>query len=935
MKALVILIALILPGCNMYRSMTEDAPAPEATLADLQPVIIPEVGESLPQKSLDELAQLYRAVLPLTNNTEIRLSVQHRLADIEMQSDEEKLADSGASPELFSGAIAAYEQLLKENPNSPESDQYLYQLSKAYELSGDNGKSLAALEQLGDTHPNSWYYAEAEFRRAESFFVAGNYVSAEAGYARVIESGEKSVFYGKALYMQGWSKFKQNQYMPAVVSFTASLDTMMPQNGRVESLSRSSKEQVEDSFRVLAVIFSYLGGAEAIASAYQQLGERDYQYLLYQNMGDLYLKQERYRDSAETYKAFIVSFPDSHVAHDFQIKSITAYEEGGFSDLVVSEKQFYVANFEPSGTSWQRSSWATRNAIDETLTQFIPELAKHHHALAQQAAEKGKQEGFAQRHYQKAALYYKLFVESFPKSPQVPQMGFLLGESQFEAGDYLAAIESYEWVAYRYPLYEKSADAAYSAIATYAKLLANDTSVSSPEQKGKRIDSELRFAQVFSEDERATTVLGHGARGLFDLGEYQQAAEAANQLLQWQPTPASQIILPAWLLMGHSYFELENYGEAETAYLGALAIMPGEDSRHNDTIERVAASVYKQGEIAAQRGQYAKAAGEFSRVMVLAPDSSIRMNAQFDAAQNYIQAGNVAEANTLLKDFRRRYPVNPLTASISAVLVGNYEKSGQWAEAAQELDNIYAHETDVDKKRSALYLSAQYYDKANEVDNAIQRFRSYAHAYEQPLGIRMEAMNRLAQLYDEGDEVKKQRFWLDKMMAAHDATGAAQTDRSLYLAAQASNVLADDYYWAFLDIKLTIPLKKSLKRKKSAMDKAVKAYNKTNQYGVEQFSTQATYRLARIYQGLANDLMDSERPVNLDLLELEQYELLLEEQAYPFEEKSIAIYQTNTRRSWEGVYDRWVQDSFIALEKLMPARFAKAEKKVFLTEDIY
>ena len=72
--------------------------------------------------------------------------------------------------------------------------------------------------------------------------------------------------------------------------------------------------------------------------------------------------------------------------------------------------------------------------------------------------------------------------------------------------------------------------------------------------------------------------------------------------------------------------------------------------------------------------------------------------------------------------------------------------------------------------------------------------------------------------------------------------------------------------------------------------------------------------------------MASERPGKLDELALEQYEILLEEQAYPFEEKAIAIHESNTRRSWEGLYDEWVQSSFAALAALSPVRYSKSEK---------
>lgn len=935
MRLFAVLLILSLQGCGMYRSFTGDTPPPEATLADLQPISLPGKSEQLPAKSLAELAELYRAVLPLTSDPEIRVSVNHRLADIEMLSDEEKLAEQGPSADLFSGAIAAYELLLKENPNSTETDQYLYQLSKAYELNGDNEKSLEVLAQLSDSYPESWYFAESEFRRAESYFVAGDYARAEAGYTRVSEAGDNSIFYGKALYMQGWSKFKRNQYQGAVAPFTASLDALMPEHGNIDVLQRSQREQLDDTFRILAVIFSYLGGADAITAAYTQLGMRDYQYLVYQSLGDLYLNQERYRDSAETYKAYILNSPDSQVAHEFQLKVIAAYEQGGFPELVVSEKQFYVETFEPHSENWLRGNWTTRNAIDKKLQQFIPELAQHYHAMAQQSMAKAEDKQLAVAQFAMAANYYKLYVASFPKSDKVPNMAFLLGESQFEAGDYTAAIESYEWVAYRFPQYEKSADAAYSAIATYAKVTVSPDEADNTALANDRIDSELRFARVFFEDPRASAVLGHAASDLFALGDYRQAAKTADKLVHIEPSPPLDILSPAWLVMGHSYFELANFSGAESAYTGALAIMQESDTRYDDTQERVAASVYKQGETAASRGQYAKAADEFARVMLVAPGSKIRMNAQFDAAQNYIKAGDIDAANDLLNDFRTRYPDSPLTASIPAVLVANYEKSGSWSAAAKELDVIHASETDPDKKREALYLSAEYYDKAKNSELAILRYRSYSHAYEQPFAIRLEAMNRLAQLYDQGKDSQKQRFWLDKIIKTHDAAGSAKTDRSLFLAASSSSVLADDAYRDFLGRDLTIPLQKSLKSKKSAMDKAVKAYNKTNGYAVEQFSTLATYRLARIYQQLGSDLLSSERPPKLDELALEQYEFLLEEQAFPFEEKAIAIYQANARRSWDGVYDEWVKESFTALAALMPGRYAKSEKKALLSEDIY
>ena len=36
--------------------------------------------------------------------------------------------------------------------------------------------------------------------------------------------------------------------------------------------------------------------------------------------------------------------------------------------------------------------------------------------------------------------------------------------------------------------------------------------------------------------------------------------------------------------------------------------------------------------------------------------------------------------------------------------------------------------------------------------------------------------------------------------------------------------------------------------------------------------------------------------------------MLLEEQAFPFEEKATELHEVNARRAADGIYDKWVQE---------------------------
>ena len=73
-------------------------------------------------------------------------------------------------------------------------------------------------------------------------------------------------------------------------------------------------------------------------------------------------------------------------------------------------------------------------------------------------------------------------------------------------------------------------------------------------------------------------------------------------------------------------------------------------------------------------------------------------------------------------------------------------------------------------------------------------------------------------------------------------------------------------------------------------------------------------------------LLASERPKKLNKAEREQYNVLLEEQAFPFEEKATEIHALNAHRATSGIYDQWVKSSFEALRELRPARYGKTER---------
>ena len=197
--------------------------------------------------------------------------------------------------------------------------------------------------------------------------------------------------------------------------------------------------------------------------------------------------------------------------------------------------------------------------------------------------------------------------------------------------------------------------------------------------------------------------------------------------------------------------------------------------------------------------------------------------------------------------------------------------------------------------------------------------------YPVPAGPALDARQALADMARDADDAAGRTRWLEDIIVADRAAGAERSDRTKYLAATAPLELARPLDTAARGIRLALPLEKSFAAKRKALEAALSGYGRAEEYGVAQVTTASVFAMADLYRDLGKSLLESDRPRNLDAEELEQYDVLLEEQAFPFEEKAIGIHERNARLAAQGLYDEWVQKSYAELAQLKPARYARTE----------
>ena len=953
-----IALAAALAACSSNKRLPGDNEPTLATLRDRSVAVVADTPQTAVKVAEEQTIAAYREFLRAAPDATQRPEAMRRLGDLEMDNADRRAAEStsatGDIPD-YKAAIARYQEFLKTYPNDARNDRVLYQLARAQEQGGQLEAALQSLTLLVGQHPGTQHADEAHFRRGELLFATREYKQAEAAYATVLESGNRSPFTERALYMQGWSLFKLGRLEDALKPFFGVLDLKLGDlspavrdEANLEdlgALTRADRELVEDTFRVMSISLSNLQGAEAVARFIDSSMRDGYQFRVYQQLAELYIRQDRIKDAADTLATFVRRQPLHAQAPLLQARVIAIYAGAGFDTLALAAKKDHVVRY-GADSDFRRANpngWARAQPL---VKNNLIDLARHHHALAQ----KNK----LPADVQEAVVWYRALLSAFPGDSDEAQNRFLMAELLFEDKRFAQAAEEFERVAYSppaakgsfpsgtaaaTPAFARGADAGYSALLSYAALERDATNKADLQRQG--VDSAKRFAQAFPSDTRTGAVLTNAAEKLLTLGEGDQAVAIARQSLALTPAPAPELRRVAWTVVAHHSFDRALFADAESAYGEVLALTPDRAPGRNELIERQAAAIYKQGELARAAGNGRDAVGHFARVAALGAlpaGSAVRASAMVDTAASLLALKDWDAAARSLEDFRRQHPAHPLQADVAPKLALAYMELGRHTQAAAEFEKVATQTTNPELARGAQWQAAELHQKAVDavaggarpksplLATSIKAWERYLQAHPQPLEPAVEARWKLAALTKQDGQLPRSVAWVRAVQAADRDAGDARTPRTRSLGGQAALQLTEPLLDAYKKVPLIEPLQKQLKLKKTKLDEVLKAYASAAEVGVAEVTTAATFLTAVLYQDFGKAMIGSQRPKKLSKMELEQYNVLLEEQAFPFEEKAIELFETNARRTTQGLYDPWVKSSLTELAKLKPVRYGKAER---------
>ncbi len=811
--------------------------------------------------------------------------------------------------------IQLFNTLLQDYPQHEKNDAVLYQLISAYEKADDRAGAMEAMQQLVNYYPNSPYYTQVQFKLGEEYLVGNKAIDAELAYSAALQRGDDgSAYYKRALINRGWSRLKQSVYEDALEDFFEVL--RISDYGDHRPLSRSEQDGYEDILRGIALCFYNQGGLNPMAGYFTLHKDSVYKGAVYRKLAQMYTQQELRDETVVLYQDFIKHNPTSPYAPVFSLNIIDLWKGRGLQQQEFDARREFDQRFALDGPFWANNDSRRFANIREALKSNMLAFSSYYHSRYQKQAQADD--------LRNAKFWYERFFRYFSTEAQTGETHFLYAELLNDAGELRTALQHYDLAA-KYKQDSKSAEAAYAKIVTIDKLAQNDTD---PQQHDKwlleKTEQALEFATLQPADPRAADALMHVLEKLYERKFYKQCVAVADRLFTLSE---SRYYLQALVVKADSLLELQSYGDAETLYRQVLAKADASERQRYTIDERIATAIYKQGEFSAANAAPEQALQHFLRVKSIAPQSTVTPLAEFDAAVLLIKREKYAEAVPILERFHSEYPDHRLQSKAAQSLALAYARTGNNNQAATQLEIVaQGKDIDADTRRNALWQAAELQEQSGRIEKAQTLFAQYVYTYPAPVVEAIEVYFKLAQLYEKTGPAEQVKYWQQQLLSAASEDVVASSERVRYLAATTALAIANDYIQAFKSVALVAPLKETLPKKKNAMAKAVDSLTKVNNYAHQQTTTEATFKIAELYAEFGKALMTSERPPELSGDELEQYELLLEEQAIPFEEKAIEYHTLNTQFAKQGVYDQWVKNSFAVLAKLVPAKYDRAER---------
>ena len=416
----------------------------------------------------EKLAQIYRSMLNIEPEQQVRAQIQHRMLQLDVKSHEQD--NTFESQDVLEKLTKQYQQILIQYPNRPENETIKYELAKKLDLQGKQKESLLVIESLLADYPETSYYAELQFRRGELYYNLQHYPFALKAYQAVLQADNNENYQLNSLYMSGWSLFKLNRLAEADEKFLHVLSMIAGTSKQdndfsFSQVSSSHQSLAADTQRVLSISLSQQQQAKSLIALLKNHKKQQknvtsaknisyFEHILFANLALFLQEQKLHHDARNTYQAYLKYATDTLWAARFTLALIELYQQNNNFAQIKRLKSDYVSQFGLQGQFWSQASVSDKKEVLPHLLAFSLAHSRILYAKAQDVFDDTSREQQFKLTAQALQGYLELADISEKlafKQVSVMTEQYLYADASFEAKQYENALVMYLKLAYQTP----------------------------------------------------------------------------------------------------------------------------------------------------------------------------------------------------------------------------------------------------------------------------------------------------------------------------------------------------------------------------------------------------------------------------------------------------------------------------------------------------
>jgi len=606
----------------------------------------------------------------------------------------------------FAEAALYYGEVYEKFPSSEWAEKSLFSLGWCHLNLKDYGTARKKFAELILKYSKTSYFAKAQFLIGHCYFFEGNFSAAEKAYGLLIDAFPLSAELTEAEYWRAVSLMKIEDWPRASGMF----EKIVRKHGDFELLAKAflnwglCLDRENKTEKAMKVFKEGLG---------RNFPPVDRDALLYA-LGNACVKAGRYQDAVDSYKKV--------ETRGMRIKSLLA-----------------IAH-----------AWVNARKFDEARRQYSKVISRFPQTdEAEEAAFSIGLSFYKEKKWANAVSNFMDFIAKYPGSSRIPRAYYFAGWAAFTAKDWKNAVTLWENYFEIHPDDEillHIGDSYYNAgdftaaVSSYEKLLR---------------------------DYPESNKIANALYSIALVNRKEGALEAAVENLRKLKTdfPASRLIPSARFLLGEIYAEQKFYRKAYEEYFGIFSDFPKEKIAE-DALYRAAVSAK----------DYPLAEKAFKKLLETYPAGVYRVEARFRICEIYFDSGDYEKSVSESVRFRRDFPksqFSPLALQIAADALKKLHRNDRASEILKQIETIYPKSGPASKiyfsRGKSLFEKKKYGKAIEELRNVTGHDRSSALAqgmiaesffklgsYEQA---RLEAL-RVVYVYPEFDDLVSKNQYL-------------------------------------------------------------------------------------------------------------------------------------------------------------------------------